>query len=122
MSKFFALLVVLSSIIFSAESALAGDWRGGGGHHGWSYPHSGYGGHYSNHHGHRGGKNDFLYGVLAGTMAGVILSQPPIYSQSPPTYYPSPPRRCWEEWRPAYGLYDRHGRQLGQNITVCERW
>lgn len=118
MSKFFALLVVLSSIIFSAESALAGDWRGGGGHHGWSYPHSG--GHYSNHYGHHGGKNDFLYGVLTGMVGGVILGQPqsPVYSQPPPVYAP-PPQRCWTEWR---RLYDRHGRQFRQMITVCEHW
>lgn len=125
MNKFFALLMVVFSLTV-AETALAGDWgRGRGDHHGWSRPHydGGRGNHHGGYHGGRhhggGGKNDFLYGVLAGTIAGVIIAQPPPAYYPPQPVYQVPPQRCWTEWRPAYGLYDRYGNQLGQNVTVC---
>lgn len=122
MKKIFTALFFVV-VTLSSQTAFAWDGhRDGGYDRGWNHPRPIYnnydGGH---HHGGRySGKNDFLYGVLAGTIAGVIIAQPPPpYYSSPQIYYSPPPPRCWTEWRPV-NLYDRFGRQLGQNVTICQ--
>ena len=123
MKKFFiAFLFVVAT--FSSQTAFAWDGHRGGYDRGWNRPvyHNDYGhrgnyGRYDDYRSHHHSGDDFLFGVLAGTIAGVIISQPPsaYYNYDPPVY----PRRCRTEWRPV-DLYDRFGRQLGQNVTVCE--
>lgn len=121
---FLASLFIVAT--FSSQTAFAWDGHGhrGGDDYRWSRPHSVYGGGWGNNYGgrHHGGNDDFLYGVLAGTIAGVMIAQPPpAYYSYPQPVYPVSPQRCWTEWRPVHGLYDQFRRQLGQNITVCER-
>lgn len=122
MKIFTALFFVV--VTLSSQTALAWDGhRGGGYDRGWNHSrpiYNNYGG--GHHHGGRhSGKKDFLYGVLAGTIAGVIIAQPPppYYYSPPQIYYSPPPPRCWTEWRPV-NLYDRFGRQLGQNVAICQ--
>lgn len=119
MKKIFTALFFVV-VTLSSQTAFAWDGhRDGGYDRGWNHPrpiYNNYGG--GHHHGGRH-KNDFLYGMIAGTITGMAIAQPPppYYYSPPQIYYSPPPPRCWTEWR---RLYDGFGRQFNQAVTFCQ--